>query len=627
MREIELLAPARNAEIGIEAINCGADAVYIGAPAFGARHAAANSVADIARLVEYAHRYGVRVYVTLNTILYDSELEQARKLACQLADVGVDALIVQDMAYGEMNLPLPLHASTQMDNRTAQDVCLLHKLGYEQVVLARELGLDTIDKIHKACPEARLEAFVHGALCVSYSGRCYASQHCFGRSANRGECAQFCRLAFDLEDETGRKLLKGKHLLSLRDMNRSRHLEAMLDAGISSLKIEGRLKDLNYVKNVVAYYRKELDSVLARRKADYRRSSYGETHLDFVPDLAKCFNRGYTDYFLTSHNADVSSIDTPKYVGEPVGRVKEIRRGSFTVSGMASFHNGDGLCYFNSDGKLEGLRVNRVENNRLYPYPFPKSLVEKTALFRNRDVAFEQAVERPTAPRTIGVDISLRDVADGYILEITTESGRRVLLEKQAEKTLARTPQADRIRKELSKLGDTFFKANSVETDLADNYFIPVSFVAQWRRELVGLLLREMTQRRSKESACGQLSHTAILPVEGDLDFCANVSNKLAREFYSRNGVGQIEPAFEVAEPRGEDGRVVIMTCRHCVKYTLGLCVKNKSGMFGHKTLRGQHQYRLSLPDGRKFPLDFDCRSCEMKVLAESDNTKNRSHE
>lgn len=627
MREIELLAPARNAEIGIEAINCGADAVYIGAPAFGARHAAANSVADIARLVEYAHRYGVRVYVTLNTILYDSELEQARKLACQLADVGVDALIVQDMAYGEMNLPLPLHASTQMDNRTAQDVCRLHELGYEQVVLARELGLDTIGEIHKACPEARLEAFVHGALCVSYSGRCYASQYSFGRSANRGECAQFCRLAFDLEDETGRKLLKGKHLLSLRDMNRSRHLEAMLDAGISSLKIEGRLKDLNYVKNVVAYYRKELDSVLARRKADYRRSSYGETHLDFVPDLAKCFNRGYTDYFLTSHNADVSSIDTPKYVGEPVGRVKEIRRGSFTVSGMASFHNGDGLCYFNSDGKLEGLRVNRVENNRLYPYPFPKSLLEKTALFRNRDVAFEQAVERPTAPRTVGVDISLRDAPDGYRLEITTESGHRVLLEKQAEKTLARTQQTDRIRKELSKLGDTFFKANRVEIDLADNYFIPVSFVAQWRRELVGLLLREMTQRRSKESARGQLSHTANLPMEGDLDFCANVSNKLAREFYSRNGVGQIEPAFEVAEPRGEDGRVVIMTCRHCVKYTLGLCAKNKSGMFGHKTFRGQHQYRLSLPDGRKFPLDFDCRSCEMKVLAESDNTKNRSHE
>lgn len=626
MREIELLVPARNAEIGIEAINCGADAVYIGAPAFGARHAAANSVADIARLVEYAHRYGARVYVTLNTILYDNELEQACKLACRLADVGVDALIVQDMAYCEMNLPLPLHASTQMDNRTAQDVSRLHKLGYEQVVLARELGLDAIGEIHKACPEVRLEAFVHGALCVSYSGRCYASQYCFGRSANRGECAQFCRLAFDLEDETGRKLLKGKHLLSLRDMNRSRHLEAMLDAGISSLKIEGRLKDLNYVKNVVGYYRQELDSILARRKADYRRASYGETRLDFVPDLAKCFNRGYTDYFLTSHNADVSSIDTPKYVGEPVGRVKEIRRGSFTVSGMASFHNGDGLCYFNSDGKLEGLRVNRVENNRLYPYPFPKSLVEKTALFRNRDVAFEQAVERPTAPRTVGVDISLRDAADGYRLEITTERGHHVVLEKQAERTLARTPQTDRIKKELSKLGDTFFKANRVEIDLADNYFIPVSFLAQWRRELVDLLLREMVQR-PKESARGQLIHTAILRMEGDLDFCANVSNKLARDFYSRNGVGRIDPAFEIAEPRGGDGRVVIMTCRHCVKYTLGLCVKNKSGMFSHKMLRGQHQYRLSLPDGRKFPLEFDCRSCEMKVLAESHNPKNCSHE
>ena len=374
MKLIELLAPARTADIGIEAINCGADAVYIGAEAFGARHAAGNSMEDIARLCTHAHHYGARVYVTVNTILYDSELTQVRTLVNRLHAVGVDALIVQDTALLLMDLPLPLHASTQMDIRSADKVRQLCDWGFSQAVLARELGLKDIAAIHKACPEMTLEAFVHGALCVSYSGRCYASQHCFGRSANRGECAQFCRLAFDLQDAKGRAIVSNKHLLSLKDMNRSRNLEQMLDAGIQSLKIEGRLKDIAYVKNTTAYYSRLLNNIIRRRPLDYRRASVGQCHVAFEPNIDKTFNRGFTDYFLHGRTEEVASINTPKAMGEPVGQVKEVRNGFILVGGTSSFHNGDGISYFTPDGTLHGFRVNRADNNRLYPHKMPADL-------------------------------------------------------------------------------------------------------------------------------------------------------------------------------------------------------------------------------------------------------------
>jgi len=381
-RAIELLAPARNLACGMEAVNCGADAVYIGAPQFGARAAAGNSVGDIARLVAHAHLFGARVYVTLNTILYDDEIKEARRLAMELCDVGVDALITQDLAYHEMQLPIALNASTQMDNRSVEDVSFLKKAGYRRVILARELSIGDIKAIHLACPEVELEAFVHGALCVGYSGRCYASQHCFSRSANRGACAQFCRLAFDLKDAEGKVILKDKHLLSLKDMNRSLHLEEMMDAGICSFKIEGRLKDLAYVKNVTAYYRRAIDSILKRR-SEYRRSSFGHENIAFEPQLDRTFNRGFTDYFLHGRKADIASFDTPKSVGEIVGFVKSVRRREVKIAGVKAFHNGDGLCFFDEKGKLCGFRVNKVENNVLLLSEPCVGLKEKMRVYRN----------------------------------------------------------------------------------------------------------------------------------------------------------------------------------------------------------------------------------------------------
>ena len=347
---LELLAPARDASTAREAILHGADAVYMGAPRFGARAAAGNSVRDIQSVVDFAHVYGVKVYVTLNTILFDDELDEVRQLAEELCRVGVDAFIVQDMALLEMHLPVALHASTQMDNRTVDKVRWLRDLGFRQVVLARELTLSEIRRIHEAVPEVALEAFVHGAICVSYNGQCYASQYCFGRSANRGECAQFCRLPFDLVDDEGRVVSDGRsgepvrqrHLLSLRDMDRSESLEEMLDAGVTSFKIEGRLKDAAYVKNVTAYYRQRLDAVIRRRPTEFCRASLGEVTFDFVPQLDRTFNRGFSTYFLHGRQHNMVQLCSPKSTGQFVGHVKELRRGCFTVSSTVAFANGDG---------------------------------------------------------------------------------------------------------------------------------------------------------------------------------------------------------------------------------------------------------------------------------------------
>ena len=366
-RKIELLAPAKNLECGIAAVDHGADAIYIGAPRFGARAAAGNSLEDIAELVRYAHVYNVRIYVTVNTILKDEELKDTEKMIWDLYRAGVDALIVQDMGLLELNLPpIPLHASTQMDNRTSQKVRFLAEAGFRQVVLARELSLVEIENIHHACPDVPLEVFVHGALCVSYSGQCYVSQACFGRSANRGGCAQFCRLAFDMIDADGKSIVRNKHLLSLKDLNQSEELEQLLDAGASSLKIEGRLKDVSYVKNVTAYYRQKLDTIFKRRK-EYIRASSGEVKLEFKPQLDKSFSRGFTNYFLFDRNKDIFSFDTPKSLGEEMGTVKEIRGNYLTVAGIKSFNNGDGVCFLDETGKLQGFRINRVENNKLFP--------------------------------------------------------------------------------------------------------------------------------------------------------------------------------------------------------------------------------------------------------------------
>ena len=401
VRSIELLAPAKDLQCGIEAINHGADAVYIGSPKFSARAAAGNTLEDIRTLCSYAHQFGARIYVAFNTILTDEELPDAETIIWELYRAGADALIVQDMGILSLNLPpIPLHASTQTDNRTPAKVKFLQDAGFTQVVLARELSLN---EIHAIASETTvpLEVFVHGALCVSYSGQCYISSALSGRSANRGECAQYCRLPYTLLDAEGNEILKDKHLLSLKDLNQSQHLEALLDAGVTSLKIEGRLKEVSYVKNITAYYRKKLDALFAKRP-EYKRASVGHETYTFEPIAEKSFNRGFTSFFLQQRQKDITSFDTPKSVGERVGTVKELKGNSFTIAGTKQLSNGDGLIFFNSEGNLEGFRVNRVEENRVFPLEMPR-ISPKTILYRNYDHAFEKLLEKPSAERKIDV--------------------------------------------------------------------------------------------------------------------------------------------------------------------------------------------------------------------------------
>ena len=594
-RRIELLSPAKDLACGIEAIRCGADAVYIGAPHFGARAAAGNSVDDIAQLVAYAHQYGVHVYATMNTIIFDDELEEAHMLALKLHEVGVDALITQDMALQQMNLPIPLNASTQMDNRTPEHVNALAALGFKRVILARELSLDEIKKIRHAT-DIELEVFVHGALCVSYSGRCYASQHCFGRSANRGTCAQVCRLAYDLVDVDGNVLVRQKHLLSLKDLNRSRSLEALMDAGVASFKIEGRLKDVAYVKNVTAFYRQKIDEILSRRP-EYRRASYGHEHIDFQPCLEKSFNRGFTDYFLRGRTEDVSSPDTPKSVGEPVGHVKAVRGREIKVGGLTTFHNGDGLCYFDSKGRLQGFRVNRVEGNVLHLSEAMPEVPLHAPLYRNYDAQFVNLVSKKSDERTIMLDIVLTESDIGFLLSGTDETGRHVQLAFPDEKQTARTPQRDRVVKELSKLGGTCYEAGSVNVEWEMDYFLPAARVAGWRRALVEKLL-SLSQPPLVLSERPSADISALDPV--------NVANRLARQFYEKTGDKPVPPAYELHEPKQG---ALLMTCKHCVRYSLGACNRHL-----HNRRYLPEPLYLQMGDGRRFRLSFDCQQCEMHV-------------
>lgn len=605
-RPIELLAPAKNMECGIEAINHGADAVYIGAPRFGARAAAGNSIEDIKALVDYAHIYNVRIYVTVNTILHDEELPETEKMIWELYRAGVDALIIQDMGITRLNLPpIALHASTQMDNRTPEKVKFLSDIGFRQVVLARELSLEEIKKIHDTCPETLLEVFVHGALCVSYSGQCYVSQACYGRSANRGECAQFCRLAFDLVDSNGKTIEQNKHLLSLKDMNQSDNLEALLDAGATSLKIEGRLKDVSYVKNVTAYYRQKLDSIFKYRK-EYVRASAGTVKTTFIPQLDKSFSRGFTDYFLRGRNPGIFSFSTPKSLGEEVGTVKEIRGNYFTVAGVKSFSNGDGLCYIDDNGRLQGFRVNRVENNKLFPQEMPR-LKPKTRLYRNFDQEFDKLMQKKSAERKIAVDICLTENNFGFTLSINDENENSVSLTLQREKEPARTPQTDNLKNQLGKLGNTPFEARDIRIDLSDNWFIPASELSELRRNAVERLLelRKINYRREifrlKESK-------SKYPVS-TLTYLGNVMNNSAAEFYKNHGVLKVMPAFEREQPKD----AVLMFCKHCIRYSMGWCPV-------HHKVRSpfREPYYLVSSDGRRFRLEFDCKQCQMKVLADN---------
>ena len=601
-RKIELLAPAKNLECGIEAINHGADAVYIGAPKFGARAAAVNSLEDIAALVEYAHLYNVRIYVTVNTILKEEELKETEAMIKELYRVGVDALIVQDMAITQLDLPpIPLHASTQMDNRTVEKVKFLAEAGFRQVVLARELTLGEIGKIHEACPDTPLEVFVHGALCVSYSGQCYVSQACFGRSANRGECAQFCRLPFSMVDADGKVIVKNKHLLSLKDLNQSDELEALLDAGASSLKIEGRLKDVSYVKNVTAAYRQKLDAIFVRRK-EYARASSGVCHLDFRPQLDKSFSRGFTNYFLHGRDKSISSFDTPKSLGEEMGTMKEARGNYLTVAGIKSFNNGDGVCYIDEQGRLQGFRINRVEGNKLYPQEMPR-IKPRTVLYRNFDQEFERVLSRKSSERKIAVVILLSENNFGFSLSLTDEDDNSITLTLPRDKELARTPQEENLRNQLSKLGNTPFEATRIDVDFKENWFIPASVLTDLRRQAVDKLItaRRMTYQRE----IAVFKPTTHAYPQQTLTYLGNVMNARAASYYKDHGVQAIAPAYE-KQPVEE---AILMFCKHCLRYSMGWCPI-------HHRERSPYRepYYLIGTDGKQFRLSFDCKNCQMTI-------------
>lgn len=609
-RRIELLAPAKDLACGIAAIDHGADAVYIGARQFGARVSAGNTVEDIRTLCAYAHQFDARVYVTVNTIIYDDELEAARALIRQVADAGADAVLIQDMALLPVVREQPhleLHASTQTDNRDAAKVAWLRSQGFDRVVLARELSLNEISAIHRQLPDTELEVFVHGALCVSYSGACYASQHCFNRSANRGACAQFCRLSFDLTDADGQTIEHDRHLLSLKDLCQIDELEPLILAGASSLKIEGRLKDVTYVKNVVAAYSQRLDQVIAKHSDKYRRASSGHAEYSFTPNLKKTFNRGFTHYFLHGRQPDIVSFDTPKALGEFVGTVKEIRGGSLTVAGMATFANGDGLCFINDTHKLEGFRVNRVDNNRLFPMRMPQALRRGMSLYRNNDQEFERILSHPTAVRRIGVSLHLCYKDATLRLTATDEAGRTA--EAHVETTLqeAQKPQTENIRRQLSKWGNTVFSVNDITTaDGIDGLFVPSSMLSELRRRVAEQLAETPFPLPTREK--GETPQTPSSSSSAHDLHLANVANREARKFYDADDHADAPDAYENRPTH----RQALMTCRYCLRYTLGYCVRN-----GGRRPYWREPLSLRLPDGKHFQIHFDCKNCQMEIYAE----------
>ena len=602
---LELLAPARNADFGIEAIKHGADAVYIGGPAFGARYGAGNDVAEIRRLCDFAHRYRARVFVALNTILRDDELEHARRLAWQSWEAGADALIVQDMGLLEMDLPpIQLHASTQTDNRSPEKIRFLEDAGFSQVVLARELSLNEILMISSQTT-VTLEYFVHGALCVAYSGQCYISHAHTGRSANRGECSQACRLPYTLVDDKGKTITENQHLLSMKDNNQTGNILALAQAGVSSFKIEGRLKDLSYVKNITAHYRILLDAVIAAHP-EFTRASSGKSAYTFEPQPDKTFNRGYTDYFANDRQDDIGAFDSPAFVGEQIGDVAEIGDAWLVVNSDQTFHNGDGVCFHDGHGGISGMRINRAEGNKLFPAEIPAELSEGATLFRNRDQEFERALEKDSADRRVAVRPLLSETAAGFRLTLTDEDGVSVAVDTpEMAKTPAENPERAlaTLRDNLGKFGNTMFVAGPVQLELSQPWFLPVAAVNALRREAAEKLqaARIATHPRPPRAAPAAEPHP--YPQE-ELTYLGNVFNARARQFYERHGVRLIEDAYEAGN---EKGLVSLMITRHCLRYSFNLCPKEV------KHLKPDP---MSLINGNeKLILRFDCKACEMHVI------------
>ncbi len=605
-KKVEILAPAKNLDQGIAAINAGADAVYVGAPLFGARTNATNSVEDIAKLVEYAHLFKAQVFVVLNTILYDNELETCRQLIHELYKIKVDALIVQDMAIMEMDIPpIVIHASTQANNRDPKHVKFLADAGIKRVVLARELNLSQINEIREAT-DVELEFFVSGALCVSFSGNCYMSIAGGERSANRGSCAQNCRLPYSLTDGKGDTLIENSHLLSIKDLDLSDQLPNLIEAGITSFKIEGRLKDVVYVKNNVSYLRKRLDDFLENNEK-YTKASSGKTIYNFDAQMDRSFNRGYTDYFVNERKAKIGSWESPKSKGQVIGKLLEVTGKGYRIENADKLNNGDGLYFVNENGEADGLQVNTVENGIVYPNVL-KFIPAGTLISRNSDAAFNKLVEREdSAIRKISMEMLLTETATGFKLTVKDEDGCISVSEIEFAKDLTKNNESiiPNIKTNLGKTGNTPFMADKIEVEFSSNWFLPISKINELRRmALEQLITIRVDSYHVEEFQITKTNHP--YPVQ-KLDFMYNVSNKMARKFYERHGVTEIEKAFEL---QWDPGKARVMTTKYCVKYELGKCPKFQRNTMGEKLVEP-----LTLKHGEnEYKLKFNCKPCEMEI-------------
>ncbi len=605
---IELLAPAKDGPTARAAILCGADAVYLGAERFGAREAAGNAMSVIREITDFAHQYCARIYVTLNTLLYDRELSAARKMAHELYDIGVDALIIQDVGLLELDLPpLPLIASTQMHNATVERVKFWEDVGFSRVILAREMTLEQIRQI-RSRTSIELECFIHGALCVGASGQCYLSYALGGRSGNRGQCAQPCRRLYSLQDRRGKVWAKDRHLLSLKDLNLSEHLEDLIDAGITSFKIEGRLKDIPYVANTVGFYRQRLDSILPRK--GLRPSSSGSVRLTFQPNPEKTFNRGFTDYGLTGRLSSIAATDTPKSIGEYVGTVARVEESSFVLEGAHDLHNADGICFLDHQRNLDGTVVNRIEGLRVYPQKM-HGLHVGQEIYRNFDYAFSRQLAGRVAERKIRLSLLLEESAQGLTLSGTDEDGNQAQIEIKGEKQPARKKEAagQTIRTQLTKLGNTIFECSDVQLRTADTYFFPMSQLNAAKRELVEQLLQ--TRQANRPRPTDGVRKNAIPYPDKHLTYLGNVLNEKACAFYHRHGVESIAPA---AESGVDLSGQVVMTTKYCLRQELGLCRRNGSEPAEPLILEDE--------DGHQFELRFRCGPCGMEIfLGRKDGT------
>ncbi len=593
MKSIELLAPARDFVAAKAAIDYGADALYIGAGNFGARAAATNSTIDIRRVIDYAHRFGVRVYVTMNTLLYDSELSEAERVAREVVDAGADALIVQDMAYLRMGLPIELHASTQVCNMTPERVRFLSECGFARVILERGLSLAQINEICSAT-DVDIETFVHGAICVGYSGRCFLSRSISSRSGNRGECSQPCRLTYDLVDASGRKIIEGKHLLSVRDMNLSNRLGDMLDAGVSSFKIEGRLKDERYIKNVVAHYRRSLDVAIAEREG-LCRSSYGTTTYDFTPDPAKSFTRGESEYFFDGKRRGVASFDTPKSVGEYMGRVVRSSARWFELDREHTIAAGDGICF-----SATGTNVNSVEGGRIFPNRM-EGISVGVDIFRNYDHRFSQSLDRSRTRRALRVDVRVKMSEDVISMEFTRVDDSlscEIVRHGNFAPATNEEKMMQTLHSQLAKMGDTHFTLGELSLE-GSIRFVPASLISDMRREGLSRLAEvgfTMQHKPFVENLSAQFPDKALSCEE-------NVTNRLAEEFYRSHGVERIASPLEATDDMSGER---VMRSAYCLRREIGECLMEKPRLKGELFLqRGAYRYRL----------DFDCRRCEMSLI------------